>query len=101
MHIGEMLDGLPNDEARAQYCKWKAEECRNRFFQGQQEMIDRIQNPTTKSGKIRYELFSQEQRKRIAMMLWQSSTTAKEILSDEHMFSRWAGMYAGTMGIKE
>lgn len=90
MHLGHQLDQLPDDRARASRCRELAEGARNKYFQGQSETMADI----LLSSDSRYVGVSPGARKRIGQQMWGSSTTAKDLASDEQMFSRWATMYS-------
>jgi hypothetical protein len=94
LHFGEILDLLPDNQARALRCLQEAEKCRNGFFYGKQNTIDEMMSLPTRILRIRYGNYSKEARRKIAMKLWTSSTIAKELIGDEQMFARWAVMYA-------
>ena len=89
LHLGHQLDALPNDAARAARCRELATEARNKYFQGQGESIADI----LLSGHERYRNVGLEQRKAIGIRQWSTSQTAKEIASDEQMYSRWSMMF--------
>lgn len=88
--IPQELYRLPNDGARALWCKKKSTECRNLYFQGQAEMTERVM-----TGR-RWRNYDYEAKQAIARTLWSSSQLAKQIIGDEQMFCRWSSMYAGT-----
>jgi len=100
MHLGHRLDAMPDDLMRAQACRQMAAEARNRYMQGKAE----CQADILLSTLDRYRNVSAEARKRIGERMWSTSTTAKEIASDEQMFSRWAIMYdlavISTLGVR-
>lgn len=84
------LYNLPNDEARAQWCKRKSEEARNKYFQGKAEMTEQVMT------QKRWSKYSHARKKEIAEAMWSSHALAKKLVGDEQMFSRWANMYAAT-----
>lgn len=80
-----------------QFCLAMAEQYRNKFWAGLAESEASIINPRTRSARIRYRRYSIEARRLIGARLWTESFEAKEIISAEQMYSRWASMYANAV----
>lgn len=96
MHVGEILDLFPDDAARARYCQDKAIQCRNEYFAGQRNVINSMLQLDTKSKRIRYRNYSEDARRKLAVIMWKTSSEARSIISDEQMYSRWAGMFSSS-----
>lgn len=90
LHIGLVLDSLPDDAARAAQCrKWQAA-ARNKFFQGQAETVSDI----LLSREERYQGMGVAARTVTGQRRWAGMTVAKEFIGEEEMFGRWAVMYS-------
>lgn len=89
-HQGEILDSLPDNRSRANYCLRKAETFRNRFYVGQRKSVYKAMasNDHTLSGE------SSVVRQVIGYRRWSNELDCKELVSQEQMWARWAVMYA-------
>lgn len=93
MHLGDEINALPSNLARAQFCLRMAEKCRDEYFAGRDAEVDKMLNPATRTQKIRWGHYSRAALIEIGRQRWRSSAIAKQLASDEQMFSRWAGHY--------
>lgn len=88
----QLLAACANDSERATLCMEWAEESRAEWFQGRKEAISDL----LLSRNERYRDYSPSARVAIAKQGWMNSPTAKSIVSDEQMFTRWADNYKGS-----
>jgi hypothetical protein len=86
---GQVLDSLPDDDARYDQCLAWAEEERNKFYQGLHETVQDVVTSTSD----RYRPYSPETRKHIGQLRWGSSSKSKELAGAEQMYMRWATGY--------
>src|SRR5258706_12555856 len=89
-----ILAVLPDNGARAHYCKQRAEELMTQYYQGQQEQIDRLVNGNSRSWRLRYGNYNKETLEILGMKMWSNSIRSQEILADQFMFLTWANLYA-------
>lgn len=88
-HRGQILDMLPDDNARYDQCLAWAEEERNKFYQGLRETILDV----VESREERYRQYSPEARTRIGEQRWSNTSKSKELAGNEQMYMRWAQGY--------
>lgn len=86
---GQILDRLPNDEARYRMCVRWAEEARNKFYGERRLTIARI----ITSRSIQFRPYSGAAREKIGERIWGESLRAKELIGLEQMYGRWASVY--------
>lgn len=90
MNTGQILDSLPNDQERADWCTKRAGEARNKYLQGKQESIDYVVG----YKGWRWRRFNRAERESIGVERWRTHVVAVGLANDEQMFTRWANMYA-------
>lgn len=90
MDAASVLRGLPDDAARARYCLDQAAGCRDRYQQGKRETITDV----LLSDSLQYAGMVASARVAAAKIRWSTSQTARQIVNDEVLFSRWAVMYS-------
>lgn len=88
-HRGEILDSLPDDEARYDQCLSWAEEERNKFYQGLRESIRDVLG----SDSEQYRQYDGRARTMIGEQRWASCKKSKELAGTEQMYMRWAEGY--------
>jgi hypothetical protein len=90
LHPGLILDALPDDAARAAQCRTWHVNARNKFFQGQAETISDV----LLSHEERYQDMGIQARTITAQRRWAGMTIAREFISEEEMFGRWAVIWS-------
>lgn len=78
-----------NDLERGVLCERWATEARQKWFQGQAEVIGDI----VYSTNDQYKFLDPRARELTAMMKWGKSNAAKDLAEADQMYSRWAHMY--------
>jgi hypothetical protein len=86
---GDILDALPDDNARFDQCMSWAEEERNKFYQGLRESIRDILG----SDSDQFAQYDGRARTRIGEQRWSNSRKSKELAGNEQMYMRWAEGY--------
>jgi len=89
MSVADTLRSLPSDRARAQYCIGRAEKLRDEYYELQAASVAYVRH----SKSHQFDFLNDRARVLTGEKRWSESTKAKEILSDQKMFERWANMY--------
>lgn len=89
MNVGEVLANLPTNRARAEQCLRWAQNERDRYLRGQDDVIGDV----LLSRSDQFRMLSREQRVETGRFRWQQSPLAVSIAADEAMYSRWAMMF--------
>lgn len=99
-HHGDRLLKLPSNAARATYCADRAMEWRVKYWDGQAEQVQRAiwsDDTLMRRGWFgrRSRMYPDEVLKAIGQKRWSNSALAKDCVSQEQMWTRFADHFLG------